>query len=318
MLIQRGDLPRAEALLREEIRRQPSAHGRYLLGFTQIQQYQYDEAESLLREAVREAPGNANYRHVLAKSLLEQGKNKAAIEGLNDAIAIERRPEYFFARAMCALNVADFEGARADLEATLSAAENNAEAWFQLGRLRVNTGEYADATAALRRALALQPRHLEARYYLGLSEKRSGEGEAAIESFEQLLSDVPGHVGALMNLGQLQMRSGDKEAAKRTLARFSEMSALRDEIEFLDFAVKKNPDNVNGRLELARKQLEIGDHAEATEQLLAARRLQPARVVIYELLAEAFGRQAMESRAQQAEAYAARLQAQQAPGDRRP
>lgn len=315
VLIQRGELHRAEALLRRDLQTQPSAAAHYLLGFVMIQQYRYAEAESFLRQAVAKEPRRADYLHALAKSLLEQGQNLAAIHELNRALAIETRAEYYFAKAMCALNVARLDMAQSALEASVKLQAKNAEAWYQMGRIQVDKGEYENGLSSLKRALSIEPAHVEARYLYGLALRRTGENKAAMDALASVLKIVPGHVGALQNLGRVQLQLGYEEAARATFDRFAEMSDLRDEVEFIVAAVKKNPANVEGRITLARKQLEIGNIAYAVEQLLAARRLQPGRTEIYDELARAFRRQGDAERARQAEAFAHDLRERAAVAD---
>lgn len=307
VLIRRGDLPRAELILRQALRAKSDPQAQYLLGFVLIHRFAYAEAEHVLRQAVFQRPAQPAYRHALAKSLLEQGKSRAAIAELERAIQIDPQPDFLFARAMAALNAAELELARTSLEATVAAQPGNAEAWFQLGKLSIDQGDYTAAVVPLQRALGINDQHIEARYRLGLVERRNGNVAGAVEALERVLAAVPGHVGALLNLGQLQMQAGDNEAGRATLARFSAMSTLRDEVEFLQHAVRKNPSNLPGRLSLAGKLLEIGDADGAVAQLLEARKLAPQEPRIYTLLAQAFTAQGKSREAAQAAAFADRL-----------
>lgn len=306
-LIQSGRYAQAEQALRAI----PASTGAsdYLLGFTLIQLYRYEEAERTLRRAVADQPKNVDRLRALAKSLLEQGKNLAAIEVLDRALAVERRPDLHFARAMCALNAGRDRDAEIDLEASLAGQPGNSEALFKLGRLVLERGDYADARERFAASLDLDPGHLEARFSLGLAELRTGNAGAAIEAFEQVLAAVPGHVGALYNLARAYQAVSRNSEAADTLQRFERMSAVQDEADFLQQAVRKNPDNVNGRMELVRKLLELGKADRALEEALALRQLAPRSAPTYRLLAESLRRLGRADDARQAEEFARRLEA---------
>jgi tetratricopeptide (TPR) repeat protein len=305
-LIQKGQYLQAE----RELRSLPSASGssEYLLGFTLIQLYRFEEAEQSLRRAVEDRPEDVDRLRALAKSLLEQGKNVAAIEVLDRALAVESRPDLHFARAMCALNAGRTEEAERDLELSLEGESRNAEALYKLGHIAMERGDYRKARARLAQSLELDSRHLEARFSLGLAELRTGEPEGAIVAFEQVLAVVPGHVGALYNLARAHQLSGRKDEARSTLERFESMSAAQDEADFLMQAVKKNPSNVEGRLALIRKLLELGQADSALQEALVVRQQAPRRADAYRLLAESFDRLGRGDDARRAEEFARRLE----------
>lgn len=305
-MIARGQLAEAEKALRS-LPADPRAD--YLLGFTLIELYRFDEAERALRRAVDREPDRPAWLHALAKALQEQGKNLAAIEILDRAIAVEPRADFLFAKAMCNLNVGDLGAAEAGLRRSLELQPRHSEALYNVGRLLVDRGEYAAALDPLGRCLELQPGHLEARFLLGLAASRAGDLETARAAFDRVLAAVPGHVGALYNLGRVLMRLGRSEEAAARLEEFRSMSQLRDRIDFTAYAVKKNPENVDGRLELGRLLLEAGRTEEAQRELLAARRLAPGRAQTYRLLAETFRRLGRGADAERALQVARRLEA---------
>jgi tetratricopeptide (TPR) repeat protein len=307
-LLRQGRPGDAEEVLRQVLATQPSGRGHYLLGFALVSQYRYSEAEAALRRAVAENPRAVGWLHALAKALLEQGKNRAAIDTLDRALAVEERANLHFARAMCRLNIGEPEPAKRDLEAALALQPADAEARFKLGELTFDAGDFAAAREHLALALGANPNHLEARFLLGLAEQRLGNPQAAAEALAAVLQEVPGHVGALLNLGRLQIAAGRADEGRRTLERFRATSVVQDEIDFLTRANEKNPGNVEGRLALAAKLLEIGRSAEALDEALAARVLAPRRPGIYRLLAEIFGRLGREDDARRSADFANRLE----------
>lgn len=305
-LINQGQYAAAEEALRPLAA--ADARAEYLLGFALLQLYRYEEAEEALRRAVGREPLRHAWLHALAKALLEQGKNLAAIEILDRAIALEGKADYHFAKAMSALNVGDLDTAEAELESCLAKDGRHAEALYKLGRLRTDRGDDAAGLGPLRGCLAIQPSHLEARFLLGLAASRTGDPAAAAGAFEAVLEKVPGHVGALYNLGQVLIRLDRREEGLERLETFRSMSRLRDEIDFLVRSVKKNPRHLDVRLRLAPLLLEAGRTEDALAELLAARQLDPGRAATYRLLAAAFRRLGREQDTARAEAFARRLE----------
>ena len=125
-----------------------------------------------------------------------------------------------------------------------------------------------------------------------------------------MLSRVPGHVGAQYNLGSLLIAAGDTEEGRRRLDEFRDTSRLQDAIEFNKTAVRKNPDNLAGRLHLAGLLLETGSSTEALEQLNIARRMAPEEPEIYVMMARALRLMGDANSARRAEAFAKTLQRQ--------
>ncbi len=309
-LLQSGDHRAAATLLEQSF--EPGASGRadYLLGFARIQLYRFEEAEVSLRRAVEAEPDNVDRLQALAKSLLEQGKNLAAIEVLDQALMVERRPDLHFARAMCALNAGRPDRARSDLEATVLLQPGSAEALYKLGQMDVDAGDYASGKVRFEAALESDSSHLEARFLLGLAELRAGNAQASIAAMRMVLSQVPGHVGALYSLVKAYRLAGRGPEAEATLARFQTMSTAQDEADFLTKAVQRNPENVEGRLALVAKLLEIGLAGEALEHALAARHLAPRRREPYEALTKVFLRLGRNDEARRARDFLRRLEAE--------
>lgn len=288
--LQRGNFRAAEQVLSRFLESGTNGEAEYLLGFARIELYRFEEAEESLRRAVADDSQNVDRLHALAKSLLEQGKNLAAIEVLDSALEVAPRADLYFARAMCALNVGRSEAARRNLEASLKLQSDNAEVLYKLGRIEFDEGDYASGKARFEAALKAQPGHLEARALLGVAELRLGNVPRSIGLFRTVLTKVPGHVGALFNLARAYRVAGRQAEAQATLERFRAVSKIQDEADFLVRAVERNPTNIEGRLVLAGKLLEIGKAEEALPQLLAARQLAPRRLEVYEMLAKGLQR----------------------------
>ncbi len=304
-LIRQGRFGEADAFLARVLATTPSARGHYLHGFALLELYRFEQAAEAFARALDFEPDRPEWRHALAKALLEQGKNRAAIDELDRALALDARPAYRFAKAMCALNIGDLSLAERELTSSLAAEPGNAAAHLALGRIRFDRGDWQAAAEALSAALELDPGLVEARYLNGLAADRLGRRELARQELERVVRAVPGHVGALYNLGRVLQRLGEPQAARARLEEFGEKSELADRADFLTRAVKRNPDNLPGRLELARTLLDLGRTQEALDELLGARSLAPRHAPTYELMAAALRRLGRAEEAARAERFAA-------------
>lgn len=310
-MIANGQYAAAERALRPLMVIDPSPRAHYLLGFTLGQRHRYDEAEVFLRQAVEKRPEKHGWLHALAKSLLEQGRNIAAMQVLDRAIALHPDPAYHFAKAMCALNVGDLETGESELRKCLNKSPNHDEGLYKLGKILLDHGKYEGSLKYLRACLHANPRNLEARFLLGLAESHVGSPVIAVEAFEIVLKEIPGHVGALYNLGRTLMRLGRKEEGRQLLREFKSMSVLEDDIAFYTRSVTKNPENLDGRLFLAQLMLKAGRTEEAVTELLAAQQMNAGHSLTYDLLAKALRRLGREQDAIRAEELARKLRRQE-------
>ncbi len=307
--IDQGRFAQAEALLRQSLQAGSSPHAHYLMGFTLIRLYRFEEAESHLRQALRMDPQQPEWLHALGKALIEQGRNKAAFGVLGQALQQRREAKYHFARAMCALNQGDSRTAESELRLCLGQEPGHNEALFKLGSILIDRGDYRAAIPFLQSCLKGNPGHLESRFSLGLALSRTGRHQEAAEAFEAVLREVPGHVGALYNSGRALMRLNRRQEGRKRLEEFQAKSRLEDQIDFFRKAVQKNPASVQGRIKLAEMLLQAGNADPAFEQLMAARQLAPRQASIYRLMAQALRRLGREQDARQAERFAQSLQA---------
>jgi tetratricopeptide (TPR) repeat protein len=307
-MIEAGRLDDAERILRHNLeagRRGPAV--RYLLGVTLLRRFHFAEAEEQLRAAVAARPDRHRWLHDLAVSLLEQGRCAAALEVLDRAIALEPLPRYHYNKAMCALNVGDFELAERELGAVLAQLPQNPGALFHLGVLAADRGDAAGARGLFRAAVALQPDHLEAWFRLGLAELAAGDPGAAVAAFRKVLQEVPEHAGATYNLGRALITAGEVEKGREKLLDFRELSRRQERIENHLQYVHLDPTDADARLAAGRLLLAAGRDQEAQEQLEAARRLEPERAEVHLLLAGLYERQGKGQEALLARRYAALL-----------
>ena len=176
-----------------------------------------------------------------------------------------------------------------------------------MGKIQVDGGNYDEGRRYLRRCLEANPKHLEARFLVGLAEHHAGNPGVAAGAFELVLEEVPGHVGALYNLGRVLLETDREEEGRKRLDEFRAMSALEDEIEFHQRAVKKNPRALEGRVFLADLLLKSGRTEEAFQELLVARQIDRERPSIYLMMGQALRRMGRVEDAVQAESIARAL-----------
>jgi len=306
-LLQRQDYARAEPMLRDILAREHDAEADYLLGFLLIETYRFEEAEQHLLRAVTARPQEDHWLMVLAKSQLEQGKNVAAGKTLQLAIKLDPQPGYYHAHAMTALNTGDFDAAEASLRACIDKDPEHNEALYRLGGLLIDQGRGDDGIVYLERARKLNPENLDTLYRLGAAYRHAGRFGESEKILYAVVARVPGHVGALHNLSRVLIQSNKHEAAEEVLEKFRAMSQLRDEIDFNAHAVRKNPDNIDGRLHLATLYLRAGRTQDALSALLEARVLAPRDARVYRTLATAYRGLGDENNAQRAERFAAMI-----------
>ncbi len=306
-LLQRQDYARAEPMLRDMLAREHDAEADYLLGFLLIETFRFEEAEQHLRRAVKARPVEDHWLMVLAKSQLEQSKNVAAGETLQQAIKLDPRPDYYHAYAMTALNTGDLDAAETSLRACIRENPEHNDALYRLGGLLIDQGRGDDGIGFLERARTLNPNNLDTLYKLGAAYRHAGKLSESEKILYTVVERVPGHVGALHNLSRVLIQSAKYEAAEKVQEKFRAMSKLRDEIDFNEQAVRKNPDNIDGRLHLATLFLRAGRTQDALGALLTARVLAPRDARVYRTLATAYRGLGDENNAQRAERFAAMI-----------
>ena len=303
-LMERQNYAGAEPMLRTILAREDDADAEYLLGFLLIETYRYDEAEQHLRKAVDARPQEDHWLMVLAKAQLEQGKNRAAGQVLQRAIALDPNPDYLHAHAMTALNTGDLAAAEASLRACLERNAEHADALFRLGGLLMDQNHNEEGIKYLERARTVNPQNVDTLYRLGSAYRHTGKLDEAEQLLTAVVSRVPGHVGALHNLSRVLIESGQEEAARKVMQKFQEMSKLRDEIDFNALAVRKNPENIEGRLLLASLYMRAGRVQDALTDLHEARVLAPRDARIYRSLAAAYRGLGDDNNALRAERFA--------------
>ncbi|EJL23206.1 tetratricopeptide repeat-containing sulfotransferase family protein [Novosphingobium sp. AP12] len=154
-----GDLPMAEAGLRQRLREQPTDVAAIrMMAELAGRIGRYRDAEALLRRALELAPGFLAARANLAIVLYKQNRFADAVGELDAVLAAGGADAgNLNLRAAALGRTGDYEEARriyADLTATFPA---HARLWMSYGHILKTLGEQAQSVAAYRRALEIEP-----------------------------------------------------------------------------------------------------------------------------------------------------------------
>jgi predicted Zn-dependent protease len=195
---------------------QANSNERYASALTALRAGDAVGAEHRLRAMQETSPGNVNSLRLLGLALLMQEKTQAAVETLQQAIAVA--PEFVHARtdlARAYRQAGRIDAAHAELKLVLKSAPSLAPAWLLFGDILVDRQDYGGARAAFRRAQAEDPQasHLaKARAQFGRGNRIDAE-----RGFREILRSDTGHVGALCGLAALSLGAGMVVDAERLL-----------------------------------------------------------------------------------------------------
>lgn len=153
------------------------------------------EAEAIYREILAHSPEQPDALHFLGVIALQTGQPEAAVDMIEQAIALNPDSAPFHTNLGNAFQALDRIAAAADSfrraieldPATLGAQSNLCNTLRLLGQCR-------EAVAAGRRATGFAPDSKDAHYNLGLAEMELGETDSALASFRRVMELDPAHV----------------------------------------------------------------------------------------------------------------------------
>jgi tetratricopeptide (TPR) repeat protein len=209
---QRGELPKAEAVLRDAARRFPdSTTARINLGANLVAQGRGAEAEALLRfnaaDAAQIAPDTARTWRAalhLAHLLRTKKKTAAALETLDEAIA--RHPatgDLVRYKAELVRETGGPAAAVAVLEPFVATQWWNYQARLHLGQLRAQAGDLAGASTELMLAASLDIHRAEPFNALARAELAGGRLEQARAAQSRAVRRAPDQAGQLLLLAAI-------------------------------------------------------------------------------------------------------------------
>jgi tetratricopeptide (TPR) repeat protein len=193
----------------------------------------FDAARALAGAVLEERPASARAAFLVGLAHHKQ-KNYGAAEPFFDrALALgptfEPFAPVFYFRAWCRYYRGDPAGARADFEAHLRLAPDEADSWFGLGLIALDEGRLDDAERDLGRALRMGAERLEAgdegrrpdvpKAHARLADVRlqRDDLDGARRELEAAVALYPAHYAAWYKLHQVWLRLGEDERAAEAL-----------------------------------------------------------------------------------------------------
>ena len=153
-----NDMPRAEALLRAHLDRQPTdVAGLRMLAEVAGRLQRYLEADRLLVMCLELAPGFNAARHNYAHVLHRQNRGAAALQQIDMLLRAEpRNPGYQNLKAAILGALGEHAASLAIYEAILAAYPHQARLWMSYGHALKTAGRFDDGVRAYRRSIALE------------------------------------------------------------------------------------------------------------------------------------------------------------------
>jgi cytochrome c-type biogenesis protein CcmH/NrfG len=214
------------------------------------------EAIRTLEEAARAQPGDARLWYLLAHRYGDLQERERALAALEQAVSLKGdQPDYLrdLGRAQWHFNRLD--AAEQSLSHALRLRPQDGLTQLWLGEVYARMPDSQQhrhrAEEAFREAVRLLPANAEGFLELGKLMQRAELPDQAEKLFREAIRLNPNHDEALRLLGQQLTRKGDPEGA-RFVARAERIAAVRRELQTLETAVTKKPDDGAARLRLAR------------------------------------------------------------------
>lgn len=266
--LQKGDLPRAIAQLRESLRRDPlmtikASDDPIVLAAAAFRNGLVSEARAQLEAALAQSPDRAEAHRVFAMVDLADGESARGIGRLRTAVRLNPGDER--ARLVLANALADgdlLDDAEQSLKDTLQALPSSGRARYRLGLIHQRQGKRADALRELRATLSHTPLLGANTVYrmIGTLQRDEQDLDAAAASFAARVDLVPGDHDAHRDLGEVYLRQGDHAQARA---------------EF-EIALVVDPSDVQAFTSLAQVFLREGHAPEAAEASRRALEIDPS------------------------------------------
>ncbi|MFQ5730969.1 MAG: tetratricopeptide repeat protein [Planctomycetaceae bacterium] len=267
---ERGDLQQAASLYRRMIAEEPAnADARHLLGVTAMQQRDFESAVESIRSAVAIDDGIPLYHSNLGAALREQGRiDEAAAEFRR---AVELDPEFaggHYNLGLVLERQGRVEQAVASLRRAVETGPGFADSYLALGRVLTSSGRAGDAVEDLERGIDRVPNCAQLHFSLGNALEASDRIEEAVASYRTAIRLNPDLPELHNNLG----------AALQRLAQWDDAG------ECFRRAVELDPDHADARYNLAGIQERDGLAEAPLDELRRVLELRPGNVdVLYTL-----------------------------------
>lgn len=210
-----GRLPQAEAIYRKILRQHPThAEALHMLGMLAAQTGHHGAAIELLEQSVAVNPANGDCYNNLGNALDLHGELDRAIASFQQAIKLNpKKASYHLNLANAQLSKGAYETALEVFRKALSLQSQYPEAHFGLGNALAKMRRFDEAIRHYQKAIALKPDYIQAYNNMGTSLGMAGQADQAIDCFKKILLLEPDNATALNNLGnELQALSRLDEA----------------------------------------------------------------------------------------------------------
>ena len=215
-----GDLDRARALAESEIAAAPSPQAHHLLGIVHCRLGDVATGVEHLRAAADAEPGNAGFRIMLMRALVDAGRPLEVLAMPEPpAIRSAAELEQWRARAEAADAAADIRASASAWSKVAAAVTGDWRAWANLGNSYAANGEWQQAADALSKAVALNPSEAMVQRNAGAALLQANRAEEAISAFEAARRLGDGSFAVELGLGQSYVAQRRFAEAERALER---------------------------------------------------------------------------------------------------
>ncbi len=171
---------------------------------------QLAQAELVYRQILAIDPRHADGLHLLGGIALQTGHNKAAIDLIRKAIAVNRRNPAFHCDLGTALqHQGELDEAAKSYRQAIALKPDYAEALNNLGNVLADQDKLDEAAKAYRRALAFKPDYAEAHYNLGHLLTREYRPDEALACYRKALDLKPDYAEPLNAVGLALQEQGE-------------------------------------------------------------------------------------------------------------
>jgi tetratricopeptide (TPR) repeat protein len=228
---QRGDLDEAQRLTELAAASAPSPELDHLLGLIHCRRGDPAAGIEPLRRALDAEPGNAAYRVMLSRALVDSGRaGEVLAMPKPDTGATPASLALWQSRAEAAEAAGDRQAAKEAWEVIADARPADWRAWNNLGNALAALAEWADAADALGRAAVLNPREAPIRRNLALALTNVQRFEDSVEQLAVAVEIDPGDVDTHVTLARLLADLDRHEEALAQLEEAAELGPDRPDI----------------------------------------------------------------------------------------
>ncbi|PWT84700.1 MAG: PEP-CTERM system TPR-repeat protein PrsT [Proteobacteria bacterium] len=251
-----GNLPRAQQLIDEILRRSPSSRDALLLNGDLLVATQHEkEAIEAYKKTIQLRPYSTRAYLSVVPLLLRAGDVESArknVEALRKLAP--RSAAVLYLEAQVAYTQGDKQRARDDIEAVLKAVPNHIPALTLGGMIAHDTGSYSQAEQYLRKVVAADPTKLYPRRLLVSTYLHMNQAERAKKEMATLLELAPTDNSLLALAGEVALANRDRAKAS----------------EYYQKVLAADPNNAAARGRLGQLRLASGDTEQAIKDLEAA------------------------------------------------